>query len=106
MKPREGLFFGMNLIHLFSKTIMIIAHVKDFSAFLSGDEVKAVVSVKAHENMRAGEHVLAVKDSIASDISVPVPHGKMHESMGIEATVVSTQGTSADNAHTIVIRKD
>jgi hypothetical protein len=99
----EGFLFGTNF-SLVLKTVMKTARVKNFSEFLGGAEVTAVVQLKGQEMIEQGEQVLAIKESVASHTGVPVPQGKLHEAMGVEAMVTST-GNTEDGNQLITIRK-
>jgi hypothetical protein len=83
---------------------MITAHVKNFTDFLHGKEV--IATVNDNNRIERGQHVHAVKDSIAASVAVPVPQSKLHESMGVEATVVSADTAPDGKTQTVVIKKD
>lgn len=83
---------------------MITAHVKNFTDFLHGKEVTA--TVKNSDRIEQGQHVLAIKDSIAANIGITVPQDKLHEALGVEATVVSAAAAQNGNSQTVIIKKD
>jgi hypothetical protein len=82
---------------------MHIAHVKNFGEFLTGKEVPAVI--EGTEHVEEGEQVLAIKDSVAATTVLSVPQEKLHQSIGIEATVVAVNTLSSGSAQTVTVKK-
>ncbi len=85
---------------------MITAHVKDFTDFLHGKDVVATVHTGNDHRLEQGERVLAVKDSVAASVAITVPQSKLHQSMGVEATVISAEVSPDGNTQTVMIRKE
>jgi hypothetical protein len=65
------------------------ALIANFNDYLAGREVEATIRLKGDEQIAEGQHVLAIKDTIAATTGVPVPAGKVDQVMGIEGTVTS-----------------
>jgi hypothetical protein len=57
----------------------------DYERYVRGDEV--LITVKLHDNIFEGDHVLVYKDSIPVTTSVAVPREKQSEYIGIEGVV-------------------
>jgi hypothetical protein len=61
--------------------------VKNFTDFINGREVDAIVELKENKIIQPGENVLAFKDSLAATTSLAVPREKQDLSIGVQGTV-------------------
>jgi hypothetical protein len=84
-------------------SIMHIAHVKNFSAFLTGQEVPAVI--QGSGPVQEGEQVLAIRDSLAATSGLSVPQEKLHQSIGVEATVMAVDMSPNGTPQTVTVKK-
>ncbi|HYC86082.1 MAG TPA: hypothetical protein VEB86_12710 [Chryseosolibacter sp.] len=67
------------------------ALITNFNDYLAGREVEATIRLKSDETLTEGQHVIAIKDTIAATTSVTVPAGKVDQVMGVEGTITSIE---------------
>ncbi|MBT1705699.1 hypothetical protein [Chryseosolibacter indicus] len=65
--------------------------IKNYSDYLNGREVEALVELTKDTILKPGERVLVYKDSVSIASSVPVPREKQHQSIGVEGVVTQAQ---------------
>jgi hypothetical protein len=65
--------------------------VEDFNNFINGNEVEATAELKDNKIIHPGERILAFKNSLAAETSIPVPREKQDHAMGIEARVTAVE---------------
>lgn len=67
------------------------ALIKNFNEYLAGGEVLATVHLKDNEIITPGEHVLVLRDTVASTTDIPTPRDKQTSVIGVEGTITEIQ---------------
>lgn len=80
--------------------------IKNFHDYLAGREVEATIELKEGEAIAPGEHVLVLRDSVASRTSIPVPREKQDYAMGVEGTIteIKMRDSIKGNSRTHVVK--
>jgi hypothetical protein len=90
---RSPFFGNKNLMQAFKQKFMELREiiVEDFNNFISGNEVEVTAELKDNKLLHPGDHILAVKNSLAAETTLPVPREKQDQAIGIEARVTAVE---------------